>query len=176
MPRVTPHPKTYTDTGLVLMSWDALSHWERRFLELARYIAGWSKDPSTQVGAVLSAWNHRIISVGFNGFPAGIEDKPDHYEDRKRKYQTVLHAEENALYFAEGRTAGAHLFVWPLPPCAPCAAKIIQFGVSKVVAPQPSEDHQNRWAESLALTDALFCEAGIEYVLVAKQEGEPDDR
>lgn len=160
------------ETGPILLTVDSLDRWERRFLNLARHIASWSKDPSTQAGAVLAAWNHRIISVGFNGFPAGIEDDPELYKQRERKYQTVLHAEENALYFAEGRTPGAHLFVWPFPSCAPCAAKIVQFGISKVVAPVPSAELQSRWEDSLALTEQLFNKVGIEYIQVTEEEEE----
>jgi deoxycytidylate deaminase len=40
--------------------------WDRRFLELARHVAAWSKDPSTQVGAVV-AEGKRVVSLGYNG-------------------------------------------------------------------------------------------------------------
>lgn len=48
--------------------------WHRRFLRLAEHIAGWSKDPSTQVGCVVVGPDREIRSTGFNGFPRGIED------------------------------------------------------------------------------------------------------
>jgi Deoxycytidylate deaminase len=39
--------------GVVLMTDDSdIDKWDARFLDLAVYIADWSKDPSTKVGAV----------------------------------------------------------------------------------------------------------------------------
>ena len=52
-----------------------LDKWDMRFLALAEHISEWSKDPSTQVGAVIThSRSKRVISLGFNGFPAGVED------------------------------------------------------------------------------------------------------
>jgi dCMP deaminase len=48
--------------------------WDLRFLELAKHIAAWSKDPSTQVGCVVVGADREIRSTGFNGLPRGIED------------------------------------------------------------------------------------------------------
>jgi deoxycytidylate deaminase len=45
--------------------------WDLRFLELAKLVASWSKDPSTQTGAVFVGRDNGIISVGYNGFPQG---------------------------------------------------------------------------------------------------------
>ena len=42
--------------------------WDRRFMDMARLVASWSKDPSSQVGAVITRGKF-VISVGFNGFP-----------------------------------------------------------------------------------------------------------
>ena len=43
--------------------------WDDRFIELANFVASWSKDPSTQVGAVIANSNtKRVVSMGFNGF------------------------------------------------------------------------------------------------------------
>ena len=52
----------------------SLTKWDNRFLELAKLIGSWSKDPSTQVGAVIVDNNNRILSIGFKGFPKGVED------------------------------------------------------------------------------------------------------
>jgi dCMP deaminase len=48
--------------------------WDVRFLEMAKLVSTWSKDPSTQVGAVLVDPCHRVVSLGFNGFPRAIAD------------------------------------------------------------------------------------------------------
>ena len=55
--------------------------WDLRFVNLAEEVAGWSKDPSTQVGAV--AVNDRIgtvVAQGYNGFPRGIQDTDLRYQ------------------------------------------------------------------------------------------------
>ena len=43
--------------------------WPRRFLDLAYQVASWSKDPSTQVGAVVVDQQGHPMSFGFNGMP-----------------------------------------------------------------------------------------------------------
>ena len=50
-----------------------LGKWDVRFLKLAHEVASWSKDPSTKVGCVLVK-GKKVISVGYNGLPMGIED------------------------------------------------------------------------------------------------------
>ena len=81
-----------------------LDKWDMRFLALAEHVSEWSKDPSTQVGAVIThSRSKRVISLGFNGFPAGVEDTEERLEDRTTKYEMVVHAEQNALMFAGDR-------------------------------------------------------------------------
>src|ERR1051326_2813900 len=53
--------------------------WDRRFLELAKHVSSWSKDPSTKVGAVIVDANRRVVATGYNGFPRGVEDTPERY-------------------------------------------------------------------------------------------------
>lgn len=48
-----------------------LKKWNMRFLEMAKMVGSWSKDPSTQVGAVIVDDDRRVISLGYNGFPKG---------------------------------------------------------------------------------------------------------
>ena len=60
--------------------------WDLRFLELARHISDWSKDPSTKVGCVVVGPDREIRSTGFNGFPRGIEDDDDRLQNREKKY------------------------------------------------------------------------------------------
>ena len=138
-----------------------MDKWDQRYIELARYISGWSKDPSTKVGAVIThPVNKRIISTGFNGFPAGVEDSADRLEDRTIKYEMVVHAELNALLFAGNAAEGATLYVYPLSPCARCAVTIIQAGIKRIVAPQQDFDHE-RWGKTLKFAHDLFIEAGL---------------
>ena len=45
--------------------------WDEYFMGLAHLSAKRSKDPSTQVGAVIVSSEHRVVSIGYNGFPYG---------------------------------------------------------------------------------------------------------
>ena len=58
--------------------------WDIRFLELAKHISGWSKDPSTKVGCIVVGEDREIRSTGFNGFPRGISDDNDRLLDREK--------------------------------------------------------------------------------------------
>ncbi len=145
-----------------------LDKWDHRFLALADYISDWSKDPSTQVGCVLTK-KRRVVSMGFNGFPAGVEDTEERLTDRDIKYEMVVHAEQNALMFAGDRAEGCVLYVHPLPPCARCAVLVIQAGIVRVVCDQPDFDHE-RWGEQANIADTMFREAGLE--VAYRQPGE----
>ena len=48
--------------------------WDDVFMEMAHVIAKRSKDPSTQVGAVIVDQSNRIVSLGFNGPPRCVVD------------------------------------------------------------------------------------------------------
>ena len=57
-----------------------LKKWNMRFLEMAKMVGSWSKDPSTQVGAVIVDDDRRVISLGYNGFPKGVADNQIIYD------------------------------------------------------------------------------------------------
>lgn len=129
--------------------------WQHRFMTLAREVATWSKDPSSQVGAVIVSPDRRSIATGYNGFPRGMQDD-DRLHDREQKYPRVIHAELNALLNTRFDVAGAHMFV-TLSPCQPCASAIIQMQIGYVYA--PSVDPSHRWArqQSEASEDMGAC-------------------
>lgn len=135
--------------------------WDKRFIGLAEYVAQWSKDPSTKCGTVITD-GKRIVSIGFNGFPAGTDDSENIYRDREEKYRRVIHAEQNAMAFSNRDLKGCTIYVWPAPPCSQCAAMIIQRGIYRVVTPEPSEDYLSRWADSVTSSLSMFRETGIE--------------
>jgi dCMP deaminase len=134
--------------------------WDTRFLGLAAHISAWSKDPSSQVGAVITDGN-RIISLGYNGFAAGVEDKPERLRNREYKLNLTIHAEENAMIFAKRGLTGCTVYVTH-PPCPRCASKLIQEEVSRVVYISPSEDFLSRWAVDLKLSHEMYQEARVE--------------
>jgi len=113
--------------------------WDLRFLELARHIAQWSKDPSTKCGAVVVDDTRRVVSMGFNGFARGTDDSPEKYADRDYKLENVIHCEENAILQAGEDLAGYSIYSSAMP-CSRCAARIIQCGIQTVVVPCKEED------------------------------------
>lgn len=141
--------------------------WDRRYLELAKHISTWSKDPSRQIGAVAVGDNGEVLAQGYNGFPRGIEDYPERYDDRPTKYKYVVHAEMNVIYNSSWNGVslnGATLYVWGLPVCSDCAKGIIQVGIERVV--MVDQVIPEDWRNSASTTFEMFDEAGIIYEFV----------
>ena len=141
-----------------------MTNWDHRFLAMAQLVATWSKDPSSKVGSVITD-GKRIVSLGFNGFPAGTDDDPSIYDDRERKYRRVLHAEQNAMSFAKRDLSGCTVYITH-PPCARCAAQIVQEGIKRVVCPPPSADFLLRWKDDMNEARAMFEESKVNFVEV----------
>ena len=139
--------------------------WNERFLKLAREVSKWSKDPSTKVGAVIVRPDRTIASLGYNGFPRGVEDIEGMLSDRDVRLYRSVHAEMNAILSNRDPDLSRHtMFVWPFSPCADCAKAIIQSGIRAVVVPERdmSENGANeRWEESLRHTVDMFNMAGV---------------
>ena len=110
--------------------------WDEYFMGLAHLSAMRSKDPSTQVGAVIVSGEHRVVSIGYNGFPNGCSDDEFPW-DREgdfgaTKYPYVVHAELNAILNSKNDLRGCSIYV-SLFPCNECAKAIIQSGISRIV-------------------------------------------
>ena len=135
-----------------------VSKWAIRFFQMAELVASWSKDPSTQVGAVITEHN-RIVSLGFNGYPQGISDNAE-IDNREIKLLKTLHAEENAILYAKRDLKGCEIWVTHFP-CPNCAAKIIQTGISVVHSPIQNEDFLSRWGDKIKLSEEMFTQAGV---------------
>ncbi|MBA45337.1 MAG: hypothetical protein CMB31_01960 [Euryarchaeota archaeon] len=136
--------------------------WDRRFIDLALHISGWSKDPSTKVGCVVVGSDREIRSTGFNGFPRGITDSIERLEDRELKYPLICHAEENAIMHAARigislKDCTAYV-TWP--PCTRCARSLIQAGVVEVVYPGDIQI-PDRWVEDFDRSLSMMQEAGV---------------
>lgn len=131
-------------------------------MELAKHVAGWSKDPSSTVGAVIVRPDRTICSVGFNGLPRGVEDHPERLLDRDKKLQYMVHAEANAILSAREPLNNYSLYVWPFHPCCHCAAAIIQSGIREVHC---SDTTVLRWSESFDVAKVMFTEAEVTLTL-----------
>jgi len=138
--------------------------WDDRFLDLARHVANWSKDPSTKVGAVLVGRDQRDVVLAYNGFAPGVADTPERLADRETKYKLTIHAERNAMDFAKFDTSGATLYCTQLP-CSDCAKSIVSKGIKRVVgvAVPPERNHaQFAWRKDAEFAKEILREAGVE--------------
>ena len=95
------------------------------------------------------------VSLGFNGFPAGVDDSP---VERGHKLLRTIHAEENALLFAQRDVEGCTIYVTH-HPCARCSAKIVQAGVGRVVI---ANHMHEKWRDECLEAAQLLKEAGVE--------------
>ena len=144
--------------------------WDKNYLEMAKLVSGWSKDPNAQVGAVIVR-NNRVVATGFNGFPTDVLDYTDRLEDKDKKLNMVVHAEENALIVAGTRAEGATLYVHGKPVCCRCAASIIQTGIVRVVAMHPNDekdengqiDKDDEWYKKGVIALEMFLETDIQF-------------
>lgn len=139
-----------------------ITKWDLRFLELARHVASWSKDPSTQTGAVIIRPDKTVASIGYNGFPRGCSDADALYRDRETKYSRVVHCEMNAILAAREPLHGYTLYTWPFMSCDRCAAHVVQSGIKRCVAPVLPEHLRDRWRASIASAENMFREAKVE--------------
>lgn len=142
--------------------------WHSFFLAMTNLVAQKSKDPSTKTGCVIVDRNHRVRSIGFNGFPQGVKDDPARYENRELKYKLVAHCDSNAIFSAARigiQLEGCTMYLTG-PPCAECTKGIIQSGIAEVIWPRRNKfeddpDTAARWKESLDLAELMAKEAGV---------------
>ncbi len=118
---------------------DDVISWDEFFMRVAIAAKLRSKDPNTQGGAGIADTHHRILSVGYNGTPAGLDDDEFPWESTgdplTDKHNYVIHAEANAILNYRGSLkdmAGATVYV-TLFPCHECAKTLVQAGIGEVV-------------------------------------------
>lgn len=117
--------------------------WDEYFMANAILVSARSKDPHNRVGACIVNDDNKVISVGYNGLPRGMNDdyfdwlstgeKTGIKKDIKDYY--VVHAERNAILNGRGNIddlKGSTLYVTWFP-CTECTKEIIQVGIKKVV-------------------------------------------
>jgi dCMP deaminase len=116
----------------------ASSKWVKYFLRVALATSMNSPDQRTKVGAVIVGAQQRIISTGFNGFPAGWDPKQEVDWFSSDKYGLIVHAEANALLYADRaslREAHTSIYVTH-EPCIECAKLIAAVGIKQVFIPR----------------------------------------
>lgn len=105
------------------------------YSDIAQRVAELSSARRLKVGAI-AVKDNRIISLGYNGMPAGWDNNCEHeQEDGSLKTRPeVLHAESNCLAKiarSHESAEGADMFVTHAP-CMDCAKLIYQAGIQRV--------------------------------------------
>jgi dCMP deaminase len=145
-----------------------VTEWHLRFADMAALVSKWSKDPSTQVGAVIVR-DRMVLSTGYNGLPRGVDDLKDRLHNRDFKYPMTVHAEMNAILQATASLQGAVLYVTH-HPCADCAGPIIQAGIKKIVIKTPQKGLAPNWDEKTKIARIMFYEADVSLINLAEIE------
>jgi dCMP deaminase len=143
------------------------SKWHKRWMDMACLVATWSKDMSRKVGAVIVDDHQRVVSLGWNGFPRGVNDDVQSRHEKPTKYLYSAHGEQNAISnaAANGARLRGCVIYSTLYPCADCARMIIQSGITKVYTVEPNWDDAT-YKDSFAAAKIMFAEVGVEVVYV----------
>jgi len=134
------------------ISWDAF------FMSMCECVSQKSKDTSTKVGSVIVGPENEVRSLGFNGFPRGVQDTGIEIQNRymrPQKYKWTEHAERNAIYNAARMGVplrGTRIYV-PYLPCCDCMRAIIQSGIESIII--GSGVLQKHWVESWGIRESL---------------------
>ena len=156
--------------------------WDSYFMAIVEEVSKKSKDPSSQVGAIIvEPESNIIVSTGFNGFPRRVDQcqeaiSMDRHgkilcpvdchlrkrEERPVKYFYYEHAERNAIYNAARRgtaVCGCRMYCLRMP-CADCARAIIQVGITSLMIAEDQETPQ-QWVASCTVAKLMLEESGV---------------
>ena len=156
--------------------------WDEYFIAICKVVATRSHDIETKTGCVIVNPQHRIVSTGYNGLPAGVDDSfwakdratkislPGILGDETiyevDKYDTVTHAEANAIVSATNDLHGCTMYAI-LCPCNECAKLIITAGIKRII-------YRDLWrGKANAVALKLFEQAGIEMMRIVEQPVPP---
>jgi dCMP deaminase len=130
--------------------------WDDYFMLQAMISAFKSKDPATKVGSVFVDKNNHQITMGYNGFVAGIDETKLPWGKDKtvglefQKYGYVVHSEANAILHSSQSLEGSKAYV-TLFPCHECAKLISSSKVKEVIylSDKQSDTESNRIAKKI---------------------------
>lgn len=143
-----------------------MDKWDKRFMDMAVSIGGWSScyQANRHVGAVIVK-NKRIIATGYNGAPQGIKSCVEKGEcirknlgiesGTRQEICYAVHAEQNAVIQAArvGCSVEGCTLYCTHQPCVICAKIIINSGITRVV-------YKEGYPDDFSLR--LFKEAGVQ--------------
>ena len=141
--------------------------WYNRFMDIAKQVATWSKDPSTKVGAIIVDENNKIISTGYNGALPQIDDEFA-LESKENKYLFTVHAEQNAIMCAvksKLNLKNCRIYVTK-SCCNECAKMIAHSGIISTIITPKNDDiaFRERWNSEQA--DLLFQHCNISQIMI----------
>lgn len=140
-----------------------MANWDKRFMNLAEHVSGWSKDRSAKVGCVIVGPHHEVRATGYNGFPRGSDDTVEDRHQRPLKYKWVEHSERNAVANAArcGTSLNGCTAYTPFFPCTDCGRLLAQSGIVKIVTLEPDWTHE-RWGSDFKVSLEILEESGVE--------------
>ena len=114
--------------------------WDTYFLNISGVVKTRSLDPKTQVGCVIvSLKDHRIISTGYNSVCAGANDSSIDWTNRDLAHLLVIHAESNAILYAQSKYEDAILYT-TMSPCKDCIKLLSAAKIKKCIYKEEYRD------------------------------------
>ena len=136
-------------------------NWDDYFMTMVYLTASKSKDKKTHIGAVVVDDLNVVRSLGYNGFPRGLNDNIPERQERPEKYYWMVHAEVNAIYNARTDLRGCRMYTNGVP-CAECAKGVIQSGIREVIVDYEwDKDNSDKWRENAERASQMFQEVGV---------------
>jgi dCMP deaminase len=147
-----------------------MKNWDKFFIGMCIYISQKSKDRSTKLGAVVVNGENDILSMGWNGFPRGVDDDIEEWHGRPEKYYVTEHAERNAVFNAARLGISLKRATMYLPfeptPCTDCTRAVIQAGITTIVGTNfKFTGKGTQWDENLAFANQMLKEAGVRQIV-----------
>lgn len=105
--------------------------WDSYFMGFAHLASVRSPDLQTKVGCVIVNSDNHILGVGYNGFPAGTNDK-DLPRVRPGKYAYIVHSEMNAISNMLMKQKNLRAYI-TARPCLNCLKAMWQNGIRDVI-------------------------------------------
>lgn len=140
----------------------------KKYYQLAQYQASlFSKDPNTQVAAILLAHDSfQILSTGFNGICRKLSETKERWS-RPLKYKWVAHAELNAIANAarSGVKIESSICVVTMFPCVDCCKALIQSGIDTIITESPDLENP-RWGQDFIISLEMLEEAQVKIIYV----------
>lgn len=131
-----------------------------------------SKDPSRKVGCMLlKPETLQILSMGYNGFPRGVDETIPERWNRPEKYNFCVHAEINSICNAarSGTSLENSIAIITLYPCCDCSKALIQSGIKCIVTVEP-DFNDEIWGEKFKISKLMLDEANVEIILLSDEQ------